>query len=143
MRIGDRARIAVVHRRANGLRRYLDALGLVGVVIAMGHYLRRIGCRWHIGVRIGNGTYWLSPDELQVVESCEACKQQLGRGRDRKHNCLLLAHERTTTGLGAQDISDIRAGHKAGYSSRVMGRMYGVSHTTILNILRGKTWRGY
>ncbi len=68
MRIGTRVRIRVVHRRANGLGRYIEALGWQGTVIAMGDYLKRIGVRSHIGVRVGNATFWFSPEELEVLD---------------------------------------------------------------------------
>ncbi|QBP33292.1 HNH endonuclease [Gordonia phage BrutonGaster] len=42
--------------------------------------------------------------------------------------------------LTKQDVQEVRALHSEGVSSRRLGELYGVSKTSILNIINRKTW---
>lgn len=45
--------------------------------------------------------------------------------------------------IKASDIAAIKSRYAAGESGRRIGPDYGVCHTTVLNIVRGKSWAGY
>jgi hypothetical protein len=61
----------------------------------------------------------------------------------RKHGTMLIPHESSFTKLVPSDIPEIRKMYLDGKSSRVIGKRFGTSHTTIQKIILGKRWKGY
>ena len=43
--------------------------------------------------------------------------------------------------LNAEKVKEIRALRNSGYGLVAIGKMYGMHHTTIAQIVHGKTWR--
>lgn len=65
----------------------------------------------------------VNPDHLQPVTQTENTRR------------------RSITKLTEQDAANIKTMFAQGYSKRRLGRMFGVNHTTIADLLNGKTWK--
>jgi hypothetical protein len=59
------------------------------------------------------------------------------------HGTMPVPHESARTKLTTQDIPVIRDLAQKGYSSRVIARQFGTSHTTIQKIILKERWCGY
>lgn len=57
------------------------------------------------------------------------------------HNNTPRRQKNYNTKLNETQVLEIRALADQGYSQREIAEMFGVTHTTILHILTGKTWK--
>lgn len=81
--------------------------------------------------------------ENNTIENLKWGTKQENVNDRRRHGRMPIPHESIFTKLIPADIPRIRHLKEQGYSSRQVGKMYGTSHTTILQIWRGNRWKGY
>ena len=85
-------------------------------------------------------TFTPAPTKRAVKRTCsDECHRKLAAANAREQ----MAHGGPGAKLTAEQVADIRRRHAAGgVSCRALAREYGVHHSQISAIVRGKAWRG-
>ena len=77
----------------------------------------------------------MNPSHLFLGTIADNARDMVNKGRQNRGEAQHLAV------LTEDDVRNIRTARAAGEKHSDIGKRYGVSHTTISDLLRGKTWR--
>jgi HNH endonuclease len=80
----------------------------------------------------------VNPEHLFLGSPLDNVADMVSKGRKAITRFSGEAHPRAK--VSAAEVSDIRRRRRAGEGVRALAREYGLHHTSVLSMLRGKTW---